>query len=214
MAQRAERERTRLSIYEMPEDGIMNHMGWAEEYYLEDSAVLFYMNLAIRRAQILDNKLYLDKTELSEEDAKKSYGDLVRAGKIIRDGKKEEMAIGEPDYLKGERLEKLQRQLAEKVANIEKAIDHTYQASLLQECRITKYELAILSGISIPELVKSAQITASEEEMSALTQAYINMSSQDCRVNSGYFESEKDARFYDCITASPEINQRVLEMKF
>ncbi|MDD4188089.1 MAG: hypothetical protein PHX04_04990 [Bacilli bacterium] len=176
----------------------------AEKHWLDKESVLPEIKRKIRQAQLLDTKKYLDRTGLSEEEAKKPYLQLVREDKI------DDVWLGEPKYLSDTRLEELQRQLAEKVANIEKAKAHTEQANILEQCMITKYELAILSGACIPELLAE---TTTEEEKTALTKAYYNMYSQEGKINSGYFASRYEAIFYDCITASPEINQRILQMK-
>ncbi|MDD4187938.1 MAG: hypothetical protein PHX04_04170 [Bacilli bacterium] len=176
----------------------------AKKHGLDKESVLPEIKRKIRQAQLLDTKKYLDGTGLSEEEAKKPYLQLVREDKI------DDVGLGEPKYLSDERLEELQRQLAEKVANIEKTKDHTEQANILEQCMITKYELAILSGACIPELLAE---TTTEEEKIALTKAYYNMYSQEGKINSGYFASRNEAILYDCITASPEINQRILQMK-
>ena len=198
----------RTPINEIEEDGIMGHMDWAEEYYLEDEMEISEYRRKIRKAQILDGKLYLDKTGLSEEDAKKSYLELVREGKI------KDVGVADPWYLKGKKLEELQKQLDEKweTAKPTNVSTENYEEKLksVLDCYTMRYELAILTGASIPDLVKEVK---TEDEMNALTQAYINMSSQEGRVKSGYFENENEAVWYDCITASPEINQRILQMK-
>ena len=59
-----------------------------------------------------------------------------------------------------------------------------------------------------------------EDDKSALTKAYYNISNQDFRMNSGYFGTRFDmidryaALRYDCITANPEINSRILQMRY
>lgn len=43
--------------------------------------------------------------------------------------------------------------------------------------------------------------------------AYSHLNDCDYRINSGHFKNEKEAVFYDCITANPEINKRLLKIK-
>ena len=194
----------RRPLDEIKADWKMDDMDWAEEYYLDDESEISVMRDQIKLAQILDSMKWQDKTVLSEEDAIKSYIQFVQEGTI------DDVAVIDPIYLQGEKLAELQAKLTKRISSLEQS-DRSDKDMLLEECLVTKYELAILSGMNIPELLANC---TSEREKIALTKAYINMSSQDGRIKSGYFASRNEAICYDCITASPEINQRILEMKF
>ncbi|MFA5602341.1 MAG: hypothetical protein WDA21_01225 [Bacilli bacterium] len=190
------------SLDDVEEDEYMSYLTSAEEYYLEVRSEISEIKKKIRKAHILDKKIYLDRTGLNEEDAKKSYLQLVQEWKI------DDVGVTDPRYLSGERLKHFQNKLEAKLSMIEQS-SSTNRNRLLEECMVMKYEISILTGISIPELLTS---TTNELEENALTVAYFNLSSQTGRINSGYFESEEDASWYDCVTACPKINEKILKM--
>lgn len=115
-----------------------------------------------------------------------------------------------PKYLSDEKTREL---LLEVERQLEKAktINSRFKALIIEECITAKYEILILSGAHIPSLLAQAQ---TEDEKIALTKAYYNISNCEFRVNSEYFDSsEVSAYKYDRLTASPEINNRILQMK-
>ena len=91
-----------------------------------------------------------------------------------------------------------------------KQLNTRFKKMLLEECKIAKYEVLILSGENIPLLYNSLD---NKDDKFALIKAYYNLSNQDYRINSGYFKTSNEAVFYDCRTAHPEINQKILELK-
>ncbi|MBQ4583439.1 MAG: hypothetical protein IJA94_00895 [Bacilli bacterium] len=83
---------------------------------------------------------------------------------------------------------------------------------LLELCKIAEFEVRILAGESIPEMMRNI---ASEDEI-ALTKAYYNLSNKSFRINSTYFIGENaywDSRTHNYITADPKINQNILDLK-
>lgn len=110
-----------------------------------------------------------------------------------------------PDIKKKKLLENLEKELDE----IENS-DSRFKSLLIEQCRTAKYEILILSGENIPSLLKK---TTTEDEKIALTKAYYNLSNTQFRQNSNYFDSINSSILYDCYTANPEINNKILEMK-
>ncbi len=109
--------------------------------------------------------------------------------------------VNNPKYLTQEQVEELLKEIhhQQKTTNITE-----------KEIRIKEYELLILSGAHIPTLLKEVK---SEEEKDYLVTAYQNLSDYQYRIQSNYFKKEDDAIFYTCLTATPEINNRILTKK-
>ena len=150
-------------------------------YPLDDEQELFDLNLQIKRAHMLDNGI------LEDEDTR----------------------VNDPKYLDEERIPKLISSLVLEYQEI--ASSNTRFKDLLKEELLTAiYEVLILSGKRIPELVS---IASDDLALTSLSKAVYNMSREDRRVNSGYFKSEEDAVFYDCLTANPKVNKKIIEMK-
>ena len=84
-----------------------------------------------------------------------------------------------------------------------------FKKLMIEMCKTTKYELLILSGRNIPTLLNEAE---SENDKIALTKAYFNLMREYYRTSSEYFENRGEAVFYPCLTANPEINNKILEM--
>ncbi len=166
-------------------------------HFKEDT---FEIGLTIKRAHILDEKKYLEGEISSSKTGIRHI--------VVKGEKNDDIGVIDPRYLSGKRLDYFQKKLDMKLSKIEQS-NSTDRAYLLEEYLIMKYEISILKGKSIPELLAS---TTNELEKIALTKAYVNLSSQMGRENSGYFESEYDAKWYNCITACPEINQKILEI--
>lgn len=72
-----------------------------------------------------------------------------------------------------------------------------------------KYEIIILSGEHIPTFYKELK---SDWERTCFAKAYARLMNIRYRKESGYFAGE-DAYFYECLTADPEINKKVFELK-
>lgn len=93
---------------------------------------------------------------------------------------------------------------------------------LLFSIRAAAYEVELLNGARINELYDKInnKITRNEHEMKkkeleldALTKAYYNLTNQDFRKNSGYYQgNEYEYMFANYTTTNPEVNQRVLKM--
>ena len=80
----------------------------------------------------------------------------------------------------------------------------------MEEILTANYEILILSGERIPDLVENAN---TEQTLTALAKAVYNMSRDDIRMNRDYFKTENDAVFYDCLTANKKVNKKIIEMK-
>ena len=92
-----------------------------------------------------------------------------------------------------------------------KKLNSRFQALILEQYQAAKYEILILSGLNIPVIL--ANYTKNDNDITALAKAYYNLMSDSFRINSGYFDSEKNAVFYTCLTTNELINKKVLEMK-
>ena len=161
-----------------------DYLDKAEEQFYDDEYEFTELRISLARAHMLDAQTY--------EGQKVK----VKNPKYLSDDKKKEL------------LENLEKELDE----IQKT-NSRFKPLLIEQCKTAKYEILILSGEHIPTLLKE---TINEDEKIALTKAYYNLSDSDFRVNSGYFDSShrnNDAIFYDCYTANPEINSKILEMK-
>ena len=117
--------------------------------------------------------------------------------------------VRDPKYLSNKRKQQLLSEIKEQTDEI-KQLNTRFKKMLLEECKIAKYEVLILSGENIPLLYNSLD---NDDDKFALIKAYYNLSNQDYRINCGYFNTPNEAVFYDCRTAHPEINQKILELK-
>lgn len=147
----------------------------------DDEQELFALNLQIKRAHMLDNG-------------------------ILEDGK---TRVDNPKYLDEEKTTELLAKLSLEYQEIASS-DTRFKDLLKEELLTAKYEILILSGKKIPELVSTA---SDDLALTSLSKAVYNMSREDRRVNSGYFKSENDAVFYNCLTANPKVNKKIIEMK-
>ena len=124
----------------------------------------------------------------------------------------EKMRIKNPKYFSDEKTKELLSNVEKELEKIQKS-DSRFKNLIIEEWKTAKYEILILSGAHIPTLLEQAQ---TEEDKIALTKGYYNLMDADRRVASGYFEPSTCNRIavcYDCVTANPEINNRILEMK-
>ena len=117
-----------------------------------------------------------------------------------------------PKYLPDDIGEKL-------LLNIEKDLEKINNSNsrfkdlMVEFCNMTRYEILILLGNNIIDLYNQAK---DEDSQYALAKAYYNLSCEEYRKHSGYFpedDKNRDAIFYECLTASPAINKKVLKMK-
>ena len=153
----------------------------------------------------LEEQWLSDENEMTEIHAKIIRAHLLDSQTYNR----KDIVVKNPKYLSEEKEKKLLLSVEKELEKIQN-INSRFKELMIEECRTAKYEILILSGEHIPTLFNQ---TKSEEEKTALTKAYYNISNYDFRYNSGYFETETDAVFYDCYTANSEINNRILEMK-
>ena len=159
-----------------------------EEEYLADEAQLAELMVDINKAHLLDKKIY----------------------------KSDEIEIRDPALFTPDDKEKYLAEIDKELERINNS-NSRFKDFMIEECKTARYEVLILSGEHIPTLVEQAK---DEDDKSALTKAYYNISNQDFRMNSGYFGTRFDmidryaALRYDCITANPEINSRILQMRY
>ena len=161
-----------------------DYLTQAEEQGLDDEAETLDLRRQIRKAHLLDSQTYDSKN----------------------------FRVSNPKYLSDDKTKGL---LSEVKKDLDKAmkLDSRFKDLIIENCKIAKYEILILSGQHIPSLLEQ---TNDEEDRIALTKAYYYISNQEYRVNSNYFDSSnrnRDAISYDCVTANPEINNRILQMK-
>ncbi len=153
----------------------------AEEQWLSDQAEIPDLRRSIRKAHLLDSKIY------DSENTK----------------------VNHPKYLSDEQSKKLLLEVEKELEKLQKS-DSRFKNLMIEECKTARYEILILSGEHIPTLLEQ---TRDEEDKVALTKAYYNISNPEFRVNADYFSSRNSAVFYNCLTANPEINNRILKMK-
>lgn len=156
----------------------------AEEYYLEDESENFNLNLEVQKAHILDSREFPELPKVSN-----------------------------PKYLSEDKMIDLLKGIDREIEKV-KGINSRFKDLLIEECKTARYEVLILFGVHIPTLYEQAK---NEDDEIAFIKAYIHMSNSNFRKNTDYFNHKNrdwDAISYDCITAHPEINQKVLEMKY
>lgn len=161
-----------------------DYLDKVEEQFYDDEHEFRELRITLARAHMLDDKIY--------------------------DGKK--IKVKNPKYLSETQKQELLEKLEKEIEEIQE-IDSRFKPLLTEQCKTAKYEILILSGEHIPTMLKEA---TNENDKIALTKAYYNLSNMDFRINSGYFDPshrDNDAIFYDCYTANPDINSRILEMK-
>lgn len=171
----------RTPIEDFEENWEMGKGDYVEELFLDDEQELFNINLQVRRAHMLD------KGVLEEGNTR----------------------VSNPKYLDEEMRDKLLSRLFENYQKLE-ASDTRFKELLMEEILTANYEILILSGERIPNLVENAN---TEQALIALSKAVYNMSRDDIRESRDYFENEKDAVFYDCLTANQNVNKKIIEMK-
>ena len=179
--EREKYKKQRTSIEDFEENWEMSKGDYAEELYLDDEQELFNINLQVRRAHMLDK------------------GVLEEGG----------TRVSNPKYLDEESRDKLLSKLFEDYKELE-ASDTKFKELLMEEILTANYEILILSGERIPNLVENAN---TEQTLTALAKAVYNMSRDDIRMNRDYFKTENDAVFYDCLTANKKVNKKIIEMK-
>lgn len=140
----------------------------------------------INMAHRIDNKIYTN-----------SYGDKVYNTKYLE----EEKSKGLINVINSE---------INNALNSSDSIDAKSKEDLIKRLKVNKFEILILSGNSIPETYDKLD---NEEDKECFIIAYSHLNDCDYRVNSGHFKNEKEAVCYDCITANPEINKRLLKIK-
>ena len=114
--------------------------------------------------------------------------------------------------------ERATRELAKVEEDLEVArtmsLEPESRRNTVQRLKIKKYEILILSGKTIPGIFERL---TDDEDKECFVKAYANLNDEEYRKNSGYFEGKKlgsEVMYpYSCITAIPEINRRLLDMK-
>lgn len=151
-------------------------------------------------------ELYLDdKQELFNINLQVRRAHMLDKG-ILEEG---DTRVSNPKYLDDESRDKLLSKLFEDYKQLESS-DTRFKELLMEEILTANYEILILSGERIPKLVEKAN---SEQTLTALSKAVYNMYRDDIRESRDYFENEKDAVFYDCLTANQKVNKKIIEMK-
>ena len=121
----------------------------------------------------------------------------------------EEFRVARPKYLTDEETKKLLLSVKKSLEEAKKSKSR-FRDLMIEECKTAEYEILILSGGHIPTLLEQAK---DENDKIALTKAYYNLSDIRFKESSEYFHLNNfDAASYDCLTANPEINNRVLQM--
>ena len=179
-----ERNAFNRSLYTISEDEELSEMNIEEEQYFAEVAEISELNRAVEKAHVLDAE------ERDQEDL------IVENSKYFSEEQANELLIKI-----GKELEKL------------KESDSRFKNLMIEDCMTAKYEVLLLAGKHINTLLEMAK---DENERIALTKAYYNISNQVYRLNSDYFAPDYrsyDALKFDFVTANPDINNQVLEMK-
>ena len=117
-----------------------------------------------------------------------------------------------PKYLSDEVGEKLLLDIEKDLEKINNSTSK-FKDLMVEFCNMTRYEILILLGNNIIDLYNQAK---DEDSQYALAKAYYNLSCEEYRKHSGYFpedDKKRDAERYVCLTANPDINNKVLKMK-
>ena len=117
--------------------------------------------------------------------------------------------VHNPKYLIEEKTKELMDEVDELISK-EEALGDGSNEDLIKEYKIKKFEILILSGKPISEIFSELD---NEKDKEYFVMAYGNLNNQEYRIKSGYFEDERKALWYDCVTANPEINKRLLKIK-
>lgn len=152
----------------------------------------------------VEEQFYDDEYEFTELKIALAKAHMLDAQ--IYEGQK--VKVKNPKYLSDKEKEELLENLNKELTEIKKT-DSRFKSLLIEQCETAKFEILILSGEPIPTLLKK---TINEDEKIALTKAYYNLSNSYFNTNNDYFDSS-DSVSYDCYTANPEINNKILEMK-
>ena len=179
-----ERNTFNRGLYTISEDEELSEMNIEEEQYFAEVAEISELNRAVEKAHVLDAE------ERDQEDL------IVENSKYFSEEQANELLIKI-----GKELEKL------------KESDSRFKNLMIEDCMTAKYEVLLLAGKHINTLL---EMVKDEDERIALTKAYYNISNQVYRLNSDYFAPDYrsyDALKFDFVTANPDINNQVLEMK-
>ncbi len=117
--------------------------------------------------------------------------------------------IKEPYYLEDEKAKKMLDEVDAEIARIRNT-DSRFKDLMIEECLTAKYEIMMLAGDSIPWMYSDAD---TEDKKIAIAKAYYNLSNILFRQNSDYFAGCKETLSYHYLTADPDINNKVLELK-
>ena len=152
-------------------------------------------------------QLEIDRAHL--QDAKKC--EMVDENKVVT-------KMNEQKYLTPKIAQKLLKEVNEDLKRANELSDDDYWKPLFIEmCKIRRYEILILAGKHIPTLYHKLN---DEYEKECLAKAYYNLSNQTYRELSSYFILKEpvsifqnDGYKHKILTADPEVNQKILDMK-
>ena len=154
------------------------------DYFYAVNDLYADMKCTISAAHNMDSKIYTNKD-----------GDIVR----------------DPKYLTNEKSRELMGEIDELISKVEaRSDDANCKEDLIKKYKIKRYEILILSGKPIPEIFSELN---NEKDKEYFVIAYGNLNDPEYREKSGYFENERIACSYECVTANPEINKILLKIK-
>lgn len=168
----------------------------------------------------IDKLIDEERFDLLEEFTYEDDSEIVDITREIRkahklDSKKLEGLpyVNNPKYFSDDKKEQLLEEINNQILMIERS-SSKFKDLLLEQCKVARYEVLILSGEHIPSLYKQID---EENDQIAFIKAYCNLCNINFRINSGYFDDDdnlnRKAGTYYCRTADPIINQKVLDMK-
>ena len=197
----------------------------------EEDMPLLQLLVMEENAAMTEYDKYVEGITGSEEKEEKRYefdGAVHSCGKSIEKHIKRAHRIDTGDYKdKWGNITYFQKYFDDERAAIELAkVEHDLELArtmslepesrrnTVQKLKTKKYEILILSGKTIPGIFERL---TDDEDKECFVKAYANLNDEEYRKNSGYFEGKKlgsEVMYpYSCITAIPEINRRLLDMK-
>ncbi len=178
-----EEDFNRLLRYQEYSKNNEDYLTNAEEEYLSEEAEITTMNCKVREARRLDAK------DLYREEI---YKRLNRR------------SISE------EKAKELLNEVKKELNRVKKMDSPWFKDLMIEECKVAKYEILLLAGRHIPTLYKRIK---NEEDRMAFIKAYYNLSNENIKAESSYFAKKDDIYSFNCLTADPDINNQILEMK-
>lgn len=178
-----EEDFSRLLRYQEYSKNNEDYLTNAEEEYLSEEAEITTMNCKVREARRLDAK------DLYREEI---YKRLNRRS------------------ITEEKAKELLSEVKKELNRVKKMDSPWFKDLMIEECKVAKYEILLLAGRHIPTLYKRIK---NEEDRMAFIKAYYNLSNENIKAESSYFAKKEDIYSFNCLTANPDINNQILEMK-